>query len=133
MNVTNINQTPPGGITPKQQRSQFNNDYAMALAAGDPRYQAKELDRAGMSRGAGTMNQAGIRASKAFADGVANAYGSQLGTQQYNANLAQSNQAGMEQFGQALTGLQQQSAYANQMAGLQRQNALYGLIGNLLR
>lgn len=133
MNTVNINQPYPQGLTPQQMTRQFNKDYAEAIAAGDPRYQMKQLDRPGMSRGAAQMNQAGIKASHDVADGIAQAYSNQLQSQQYNANLGLQNQAQAEQFGQALQGLQSQASYANQMASMQRQNALYGLIGNLIR
>jgi hypothetical protein len=82
-----------------------------------------------MSRGAGQANQAGIKSSQALADGIAQAYGNQLANQSYNADPSNS----AEMFGQALGGLQQQANYSNQMAALQRQGALYGLIGNLIR
>ena len=133
MSTVKSNQPYPQGFTPKQMGAQFNNDYANAMASGDPRYQMKQLDRPGMSRGAGQMNQAGIKASQDVADGIAQAYGNQLQSQQYNANLGLQNQAQAEQFGQALQGLQSQASYANQMAAMQRQNALYGLIGNLIK
>ena len=87
MNQVNINQPYPQGFTPKQMGAQFNNDYANAIASGDSRYQMKQLDRPGMSRGAAQMNQAGIKASQDVADGIGQAYGNQLQSQQSNANL----------------------------------------------
>jgi hypothetical protein len=131
-NVTSYQQQPKG-LTQKQITAKFNSDQAQALAMGDPRYQMKELDRGGLSRGGAQMNQAGINASQAVADGIAAAYSNQLQNQQYNANLGLQNQATSEQYGQALGALQSQANYANQMAALQRQGALYGLIGNLIR
>jgi hypothetical protein len=129
MNQVQINQPSRQGIPSQLVQDQFNADYANALAASDPRYQMKELDRGGMSRGAGQMNQAGIRGSQQLADGIAAAYSRQLSNQAYNADPSNSR----EMFGQALGGLQQQNNYANQMAALQRQGALFGLIGNLIR
>ena len=131
-NVTSYQQQPKG-LTQKQITAKFNRDQAQALAMGDPRYQMKELDRGGLSRGGAQMNQAGINASQAVSDGIAAAYANQLQNQQYNANLGLQNQATSEQYGQALGALQSQANYANQMAALQRQGALYGLIGNLIR
>jgi hypothetical protein len=128
MNVT-LNQQSRQGIPAATVQQRFNTDYANALASADPRYQLKEMDRPGMSRGAGQANQAGIKSSQALADGVAQAYGNQLANQSYNADPSNS----AEMFGQALGGLQQQANYSNQMAALQRQGALYGLIGNLIR
>lgn len=133
MSTVNVNQAYPQGFTQKQLGAQFNNDYASAVAAGDPRYQMKQLDRPGMSRGGAQMNQAGIKASQEVADGIARAYQNNLSGQQFNANLDLANQGRAEGFSQALQGLQSQNNYANQMAGMQRQNALFGLIGNLMR
>jgi hypothetical protein len=42
-------------------------------------------------------------------------------------------QQGQEQYAQALGGLQAQATYADQMAALQRQGILYGLLGDALR
>ena len=133
MNNVASYQQQPKGFTPRQMTAAFNNDQAKALSMGDPRYQMKELDRGGMSRGGAQMNQAGINASQAVSDGIAAAYSNQLQNQQYNANLGLQNQANSEQYGQALGALQAQANYANQMAALQRQGALFGLIGNLIR
>lgn len=107
------------------------NDLAMAYAMGDPRMNAKELDRAGMSRGAGQMNQAGINAAQKMASGIADAYGNQLQSQAANANAQLQMDQNRGQYGQALGGLQQQNAYANQMAALQRQGALMGLMPSM--
>lgn len=120
----------PRGFTPQQQVGNFNTQMALALAAGDPRYQMKRLDRAGLSRGGAQANQAGIKGAQDLADGIAAAYQGQIDDAQYNALADLNSQVSQEQFGQALGGLQQQQAYANQMALLQRQNALIGLLGD---
>lgn len=118
----------PRGFTPDMQSGAFNNTMAQALAAGDPRYQMKQYDRAGMSRGGAQRNQAGIKAAQDMASGIANAYRRQVDDQSYNALANLSSQVSREQFGQALGGLQEQQAYANQMAAMQRMNALMGLL-----
>ena len=132
MNNVTLYQNKPTGLPGGQTQAAFNNSYARALAAGDPRYQLKELDRPGISRGQGAYNQAGIRASQAMVDGISDAYSQDLQARQYNSNLALRNQAAQQQYGQALAGLQQQDRYATQMAALQRQNALIGLMGSFL-
>ena len=132
MNQVNINTQLPPGIPRQQMQAQFNNQMAAAAAAGDPRFAAKQYDRPGMSRGAGLWNQAGIDAAKSLADGIAGAYSTQLQGEQYNANSALQNRAAQEQQAQALGALNQQNAYANQMAALQRQNQMLGLLGGLL-
>lgn len=108
------------------------NRLARAYASADPRHNVKARDRAGVSRGRGAWNDAGIRAAEGLSSGLAAAYNAQLGerTQDANANLQL--QQGQEQYGQALGALNQQSNYADQMAALQRQGALYGLIGQVM-
>lgn len=128
MNNVQLYQQSQEGIPDSQRQAAFNNNYARALAAGDPRYQLKDLDRAGMSRGKGAYNQAGIRASQAMSDGIADAYSQDLQARQFNANLT----SGDQEYGLALARLQQQNRYADQMAALQRQNALIGLMGSFL-
>ena len=120
----------PRGLTPRQQSGAFNNAMAQAMASGDPRYQMKNYDRAGFSRGGAQANQAGIKAAQDMAAGMADAYRQSVDDGQYNAMAGLNSQVGQEQFGQALGGLQQQQAYANQMAALQRQGLLYGLLGD---
>lgn len=103
-------------------------DLANAHAAGDFRFNMKNFDRAGMSRGAGQAQQAGIQGAKNLADGIANAYNRQAtDAASYSQNAMQAEQ-GQEQFSQALGALQQQNAYANAMAAIQRMSALRGLM-----
>lgn len=132
MNSVNIQTPLPTGLSQQQMRAQMNNQYARALAAGDPRYQMKKLDRPGMSRGAAQRNQAGINASNEMSEGIAEAYSRDLQNRQYNANVALQSQAARESQAQALGALQQQNNYANQMAALQRQQMGFNLVSSLL-
>lgn len=110
-----------------------SNKYATAMASGDTRFNAKQYDRPGMSRGAGQWNQAGIDAAQKMAAGIADAYTQKLQDQQYNANAALSDQQQREQYSQQLGALQQQNNYASRMAALQRQGAVMNLLGGLMR
>lgn len=133
MNQVSIDsQRLPRGYTPQQQSAAFNNSMAQALAAGDPRHQMKQYDRAGLSRGGAQANQAGIRGAQEMADGIAAAYQGQIDDQHYHAMSDLNSQVSREQFGQALGGLQQQNAYADQMAQLQRQQMMTGLLQGLM-
>lgn len=132
MNAVELFQTPPAGLTPQQQSAAFNQRMAQALAIGDPRFQVKNLDRGGLSRGGAQRNQAGINAANAMADGIASAYQGAMDDQSYNANMLLENQRLQEQQAQALAGLQQQNNYADQMAQLQRQQAMMNFAGGLL-
>lgn len=130
MTTNQVQLQRPLPTAPPSELSQ--NRLARAYASADPRHNVKARDRAGVSRGRGAWNDAGIRASEGMSSGLAAAYNAQLGerTQDANANLQL--QQGQEQYGQALGALNQQSNYAEQMAALQRQGALYGLIGQVM-
>lgn len=109
-----------------------NNALAEAQAMADPRFNMKEYDRAGISRGRGTQAAAGIKAAQALAEGVARAYTTPTQEAVEDANAQRDFQQQREQFGQALTGLQQQNDYANALASLQRQQNAMQFQGNLL-
>lgn len=113
-------------------RAFLNNQVASAYAAGDPRFNVKQYDRPGLSRGAGALAQAGIDASKGFARGIADAYqaDNQYALSQAGRNLEQS--AADEAFAQQATALQQQQAYADRMARLSAQQQQLGLVQGLL-
>lgn len=77
------------------------------------------------------MAQAGISAAQNFSQGIAEVYNDQLKRQASNADAMLQMQRGQEEYGQALADLQSQDTYAEQMARLQRQGILYGLLGDL--
>lgn len=106
---------------------------ANAMAMGDPRMNAKQYDRAGLSRGKAQWNQAGIDGARKMADGIAEAYNSQLQDQQQRSTANLQAQQDQEQYAQQLGALQQQNNYANQMAALQRQGSMMNLLTGLLR
>lgn len=137
MNSVQINSKLPTGLTQDQLQKDLNSRYSRALSMGDPRFNMKQLDRGGLSRGAAQRNQAGIDAAQNVANGVAEAYGNDLTNRMYNSNLLLQGQAAQEGQAQALGGLQQQNNYANQMSRLQRQqmgmNLFSSLLGGLLR
>jgi hypothetical protein len=105
---------------------------ANAMAMGDPRMNAKQYDRGGLSRGKAQWNQAGIDSAQKMADGIAEAYNAQLQDQQARSQANLQAQQQQEQYAQNLGALQQQNNYANQMAALQRQGAFMNLLGGLL-
>ena len=137
MNSVQINSKLPTGLTQDQLQKDLNSRYSRALSMGDPRFNMKQLDRGGLSRGAAQRNQAGIDAAQNVANGVAEAYGNDLTNRMYNSNLLLQGQAAQEGQARALGGLQQQNNYANQMSRLQRQqmgmNLFSSLLGGLLR
>lgn len=138
----NIYSNPPQafGYTPQQMQGAFNQNMAQAHAEADPRFSMKPLDRAGMSRGAGQQQLAGVASAQRLAEGIAKAYGQQAEDQAANAGLASGNAAAVEGAGLDVSALAQQRRYADALAALQRQqaamnmqqNALGGLLGGNL-
>lgn len=133
MNQVQTTRPVTQGLLPEEMQAQFNSQYANAVALGDPRFQLKQLDRPGLSRGAGQNYQAGITASQAMADGIANAYSQQLQNRQYNANTQLQAENQQEQNAQQLAGFQAQQRYAEQMARMQMMGSMFGLLGGLLK
>lgn len=137
MNNVYLNQPQAPGISPEARRAAFNNTYAQALAAGDPRFNVKANDRAGLSRGQGQWQQAGAEAAQKLASGVADAYSQDAQAASYNANNQLAGQQSQEAYAQQLGALQQQAAYAQAMANLQRRqqsmNFASSLLGGLLK
>lgn len=110
----------------------FNNDYANAIAMGDPRLQMKQMDRGGMSRGAGQLSNAGMQGAQKIADGIAQAYSTKQQAQDYNNAYTLQNQQADDTQQQALQGLLQQQQYNNQMAAQQRQNSAMNFATSIL-
>jgi hypothetical protein len=119
-------------IDQKKINANFNNDYANAISLGDPRLQVKQMDRGGMSRGAGQMSAAGMQGAQKMADGIAQAYGNRQVAQDYNNAYSMQNQQLDATQQQALQGLLQQQQYNNQAAALQRQNSALGFATSIL-
>lgn len=129
MNQVTLKQKPMG-LDPARLSP---NTLASAYASADPRFTLKQYDRAGLSRGAGQMNQAGIDGAQNLANGIADAYTQQLQDLQYNATTGLQDQQVREDTAQNLGALQQQRNYSNQMAALQRQGTMMNLLTGLLR
>jgi hypothetical protein len=110
----------------------FNNDYANAIALGDPRLQMKQMDRGGMSRGAGQMSAAGMQGAQKMADGIAQAYSTKQQAGDYNTAYSMQNQQADAAQQQALQGLLQQQTYNNQAAAQQRQNSALNFATSIL-
>ncbi len=128
MNTVRIHQPTQPGYGNMFSPDPFNARLAQAQAGGDQRFHMKNFDKAGMSRGAGQRQQAGIQAASSLADGVADTYAQQAAEANTSALAGLEAEKGQEQYAQALGALQQQNAYANAMAALQRSSALMGLL-----
>jgi hypothetical protein len=119
-------------LPPQKIRSAFNNQYADAIAQGDPRLQMKTMDRGGQSRGAGQQSHAGIMGAQKMAAGIADAYSQRQSAQDYNnAFTVQDAQADASQQ-QSIGALLQQQQYNTQMSALQRQNSALNFATSIL-
>lgn len=110
----------------------FNNALAAAQASADQRFNAKEYDRPGVSRGLGTGSQAGIKAAQSLADGVADAYQIPMQDAARDAGTDLAFQQQREQLGLGASGLAMQADYANALAALERQRQAQQFQGNVL-
>lgn len=125
-----VNLQRPNPFLPKARVSP--SAVAKAQASADPRFNAKQMDRPGLSRGRGTYSQAGIAAANNLASGLADAYGQQLQDASAYADAGLRMGRGQEEYAQALAGLMSQATNSAQMDALQRQGLLFGLMGDLL-
>ena len=124
------------GLSDSTRDTSMSNQYAKALAMGDPRGHLKQLDRPGVSRGAGTQYQAGINAAADMAEGMQQAYSQDLrsrsaqGDDQLEAQAADANYANQQ------SGLASNQYYSDVMNRLGQQqmmmNFASGLLGDLL-
>jgi hypothetical protein len=119
-------------IDPQNIRSAYNNNYANAITAGDPRIQVKQMDRGGISRGAGQYSAAGMQGAAKMAEGIADAYTQKQQAQDYNAAAGQQNYQQDANQQQALGALAQQQQYNTQLAALQRQNSAMNFATSIL-
>lgn len=113
------------------------NNLAWARASGAPRDLVKSYDRPGISRGRSQWNQAGIDSARAMAEGIRDAYAEDDRAVASSAMSNLDRTAAQEQYSNQLSALQQQDAYARQLASLnarqQSLNFATGLLGGLLR
>lgn len=108
MNKVNIQQPPVPTYGYRYGPGVFNQQMASAGAAADARFQAKQLDRAGISRGGAAKREAASRGGAALAEGISQAYGQQATDYTNIANMALQSDVDQGQFAQALTNLQAQ-------------------------
>lgn len=126
--TTNLQAPQTSGLT----GAAFNNALAQAQASADPRFNMKEFDRPGISRGQGTQSNAGIKAAQSLSDGVAAAYQIPMQSAVSEAENDLTYQQQREQLGLGVSGLGMQSDYANALAALERQQQARQFQGNVL-
>ena len=125
---TNLQKPQP---TPRTQAA-INTGIAKAQAEADTRFQQKEYDRNGISRGRGTQAMAGIKSAQALSDGLARAYQVPMQDAVADAGNNLQYETQRENYGLGISGIAQQNDYANALAALQRQQAALNFTGNAL-
>lgn len=126
-------QPNPYTYSPQQTSAAQNNARANATVAADPRFRAKQYQRAGISSGKGQQYLGAAKGAQEYAKGMAEA--GQVGMQDAysNANLQLQDETQRNQFGMALAGLQEQNNQMNYMNALQGQQQAMGFMGDQFR
>lgn len=132
MNEVNIPTSYKPGLSSGARQKMFENNYAKALALGDPRMELKKLDRPGISRGAGQQRVAQANASGAMMDAVAQAYNEDRQMQTESALNTLQGQAGDAAFGQQMGGFGANDYYSNAMNQISARQAGLNLATSLL-
>jgi hypothetical protein len=132
MNNVNLYQSPnPAlGYTPQQTNAAANYHQAMAHASSDPRYNAKQYDRPGVSRGKGQYAYGAAQGAQGYAQNMANAEQVRMGDAYANANMQLGEQGRQQDFGMALAGLQEQQAQQDAMFRMGQQSRAMDFAGN---
>ncbi len=124
------------GLTDSTRDSVMSNQYAQALSLGDPRGHLKQMDRPGVSRGAGTQHQAGIGASADMVEGLQKAYQNDLQQRSGQAQSQLDAQYADASNAQQMSGFAANNHYSDVMNRLGQQqmmmNFASGLLGDLL-
>lgn len=110
-NVALASQTNPYTLSKRQQDANYNYGRATAAYEADPRYAAKQFQRAGLSSSAGTASLGAAASANAYAGNMSQAEASRLSDIYSNANLQLSDAASRSEFGNALAGLQDRVAH----------------------
>lgn len=123
--VTQYRPPNPYTLSSQQQGGEYNYNRAQADYQGDPRYNAKAFQKAGLSSSKGTAALGASPAANAYAAGLAGAEAGAMKDAYANANLTLDDQSQRSQFGMALAGLQEDMAQRNYMHNMRMmQNAM---------
>lgn len=124
------------GLSDTTRNSVMSNQYAHALSLGDPRGHMKQMDRPGVSRGAGTRHQAGINASADMVEGLQKAYQQDLQSRSQQATDQLEAQGADADYALQQSGFAANNYYSDVMNRLGQQqmmmNFASGLLGDLL-
>lgn len=131
-NVMLHSQPNPYTFTPQQTNASYNWNRAQAAQKADPRFNAKQYQRGGISSSKGTASLGAADAANAYATGMANAEAARMQDAYSNANLQLSDQVERDRYSNALIGLQEQRNQANWMNDMQSMQNAYGFMGDMM-
>lgn len=125
-------QPNPYTLSPQQTNASYNFNRAQAVQKADPRFNAKQYQRAGMSSSKGTAASGAADAANAYASGMATAEAGRMQDAYSNANLQLADQVERDRYSNALLGLQEQRNQANWMNDMQSMQSAYGFMGDVM-
>lgn len=125
------NRPQPQVYNQQQTNAQANYYKAAADQSADPRFNAKQYMRGGISQGKGQNYLGAITGANAYADNMAKGEEARMSDAWANANRGLDDSIRREGFGNALAGLQEQQAQNQYMNALQSQQQAMGFMGNM--
>lgn len=124
---------PPQYLDIEDTEASVNNTLARGQQAGDQRYQVKQMDRAGMSRGKGQQSAAQIQSAKEMASAANQAAETRSQDQLTNEKMRADYEKAREQEALAIAGAQFGMNFAGMQAQLAQQRAAADLMFSLMR
>ena len=124
---------PPKYIDTETTEASVNNTLARGQQAADERYQVKQMDRAGVSRGKGQRTAAQIQSAKEMASAANEAAETRANDQLTNAQMRADYEKARESEGLAIAGAQFGMNFAGMQARLAQQRAALELMFSLMR
>lgn len=132
MNEVNLPTSYTPSLSQGARQRMFENNYAKALALGDPRMELKKLDRPGISRGLGQQNVAEANSTASMMDAMAQTYNEDRQMQTDSAISDIQGQAGDAAFGTQMGGFQANDYYSDAMNQISARQAGLNLATSLL-
>lgn len=124
---------PPQYIGIETTEASANNSLARGQQASDERYQVKQLDRAGVSRGRGQQTAAQIQSAKEMASAANEAAETRAADQNTNAKMRADYEKARESEALSIAGAQFGMNFAGMQARLAQQRAALDLMFSLMR
>jgi hypothetical protein len=124
---------PPQYIDIEDTEASVNNTLARGQQAGDQRYQVKQMDRAGVSRGKGQQTAAQIQSAKEMASSANQAAETRAQDQMSNEKMRADYEKAREQEALAIAGAQFGMNFAGMQARLAQQRAAAELMFSMMR